>query len=156
MDTLTPASICRHARFRLATSRPTQFIDLTARLQRLVTETGLACGVLNVQTQHTTTGIVINEHEPLLLGDFETLLETLVPEGSYAHDDVTRRAVNVTAEERVNGHAHGRALFLPSAVSVNVVDGLLWLGRWQRIFFVELDGPRDRDVSTVLMGEAAR
>jgi thiamine phosphate synthase YjbQ (UPF0047 family) len=35
-----------------------------------------------------------------------------------------------------------------------VADGRLLLGRWQRVFFVELDGPRDREISVVLFGEA--
>jgi thiamine phosphate synthase YjbQ (UPF0047 family) len=36
---------------------------------------------------------------------------------------------------------------------LNVVGGELQLGRWQRVFMVELDGPRTRDVSFFLLGE---
>ena len=32
---------------------------------------GSSTGFVNVQTLHTTTAIVVNEHEPLLLTDFE-------------------------------------------------------------------------------------
>jgi thiamine phosphate synthase YjbQ (UPF0047 family) len=44
-------------------------------------------------------------------------------------------------------------MLLPTSVGLNVSGGRLQLGRWQRLFLVELDGPRDRGVSVLLMGE---
>ena len=156
METLT-ASACRHATIRLITYHPTQFLDLTDRLDKLVVDSGVRNGILNIQTLHTTTGIIVNEHEPLLLTDFQALLERTAPrDDQYRHDDPKARTVNVIAAERPNGHAHCRALLLPSSVCVNVVDGRLVLGQWQRVFFVELDGPRERNVSALVMGEAGQ
>jgi len=71
-------------------------------------------------------------------------------------DDLDLRAVNVIDEERPNGHAHCRALVLPSSVCLNVVRGGVQLGQWQRVFLVELDGPRDRNVSVMMLGEGWR
>ena len=157
METLTPASTCRHTRIRFTTRHPTEFIDLTDRLETLIAAAGVSSGILNVQTLHTTTAILVNEHEPLLLADFQRLLEHAAPsDGRYQHDDQTVRTVNVTAEERPNGHAHCRALLLPSSVSLNVTNGRVVLGKWQRVFLVELDGPRERDISAMLIGEAGR
>jgi secondary thiamine-phosphate synthase enzyme len=158
METLTPVSACRHTTsIHLTTTQPTEFIDLTDRLQRLVTDAGLRFGIMNVQTLHTTTGVVVNEHEPLLLADFQSLLETTAPnDGRYQHDDTNTRTVNLTDAERPNGHAHCRALLLPSSACLNVVEGRLFLGRWQRVFFVELDGAREREVSVLIFGEWAR
>jgi len=127
-----------------------EFIDLTPALAALVESLGVRDGVLTVQTRHTTTGVMINEHEPLLLNDLKAMFERLVPAGSYQHDDFRRRTVNLTPDERVNGHAHCRAALLRSTESVPIVDGALTLGRWQRIFLVEFDGPRRRDVSIAL------
>jgi secondary thiamine-phosphate synthase enzyme len=119
-----------------------------------VTDSGLGFGIINVQTQHTTTAIVVNEHEPLLLADFQALLERTAPrDGRYRHDDTTARTVNLTDAERPNGHAHCRALLLPSSACLNVTGSRLLLGRWQRVFFVELDGPREREVSVLVFGE---
>ena len=158
METLTPVSACRHTtRIHVSTAHPTQFIDLTDRLDALVADAGLRFGILNVQTLHTTTAIVVNEHEPLLLADFQSMLEAAAPgDGPYQHDDAAARTVNLTDAERPNGHAHCRALLLPSSACLNVVSGRLLLGRWQRVFLVELDGPRDREVSVVIFGETAR
>lgn len=157
MDTLTPARTCCHARIHIATRHPTQFIDLTDRLEGLAADAGLRFGILNVQTLHTTTAVIVNEHEPLLLTDFQALLETAAPgDGRYQHDDPIARTVNVTDRERPNGHAHCRALLLPSSACLNVTQGRLLLGRWQRVFFVELDGPREREISVLVFGEAGR
>ena len=145
----------RHATFHITTRQPTEFIDITDRLERLVADSGLRFGIVNVQTLHTTTGVVVNEHEPQLLRDFQVLLESAAPsDGRYRHDDMTARTVNLTDGERPNGHAHCRALLLPSSICLNVTGGRLVLGRWQRVFFVELDGPRERELSILLLGEA--
>ena len=157
METLSSASICRHTRMHLSTCHPTEFIDVTDQLQSFVADCGLRVGIINVQTLHTTTGIVVNEHEPLLLGDFQAFLEETAPcDGRYRHDDAALRIVNLTEQERANGHAHCRALLLPSSAALNVSRGRLVLGRWQRVFFVELDGPRERDVSLLVYGETWR
>lgn len=82
--------------------------------------------------------------------DFAALLARTAPQdGDYRHDDMSSRTVNVAPGERANGHAHCRALLLGSIVSLNVADGRLQLGRWQRVLFVELDGPRAREVSVL-------
>ncbi len=144
-----------HIRISVTTAHPTQFIDLTDRLERLIADAGLRSGILNVQTLHTTTAVVVNEHEPLLLTDFQAFLETAAPvDRRYRHDDATVRTVNVTAGERPNGHAHCRALLLPASVCLNVAGGRIVLGQWQRVFFVELDGPRERQISVLAAGEA--
>ena len=157
METLTPTSTCSHTRVGLTTSKPTEFIDLTARIEALVADSGVDIGFVNIQTLHTTTAIVVNEGEPLLLGDFTALLEQAAPrDRRYRHDDLIARTVNITAEERVNGHAHCRALLLPSSACLNISAGTLMLGTWQRVFLVELDGPRVRHVSILIAGEGRR
>jgi secondary thiamine-phosphate synthase enzyme len=146
----------RIATLGITTRQPTEFIDLTERLERLVADAGLCFGIVNIQTLHTTTGVVVNEHEPQLLSDFRELFEATVPnDGRYRHDDLTTRTVNVLEPERPNGHAHCRALLLPSSLCLNVIGGRLVLGRWQRVFLVELDGPRERMVSVMMFGEQA-
>jgi secondary thiamine-phosphate synthase enzyme len=155
METLAPTFVYRHTRVRITTERRTEFVDLTDGLDALVAEAHLISGVVNLQSLHTTAAIVVNEGEPLLMGDFETLLERLAPTAArYEHDDDALRTVNVTPGERPNGTGHCRALLLAPSVSLNVVNGGLMLGRWQRVFLAELDGPRERDISVLMMGEA--
>lgn len=148
-----PAWRCAHEVIRLHTRDEVQFVDITDDLAGLVWRHRLRAGLVNVQTRHTTTAIVMNEHEPLLLEDLRRTLERLAPRlTGYAHDDFRRRR-HVAPGERVNGHAHCRALVLPSHAVVNVAGGALQLGRWQRVFFVELDGGQAREASVMVLGE---
>jgi secondary thiamine-phosphate synthase enzyme len=106
---------------------------------------------------HTTTAIVVNEHEPLLLADFAALLGRVAPQDAlYGHDDITARTVNLAPGERPNGHAHCRAVLLGSSALLNLAGGHLQLGRWQRVFLVEMDGPRSREVSVLVLGGDGR
>lgn len=128
-----------------------QFVDITDRLAEVILRAGVVRGTANVYSNHTTVAIRVNENEPLLLTDFERLLERLIPPGSYEHDDMTRRA-GVPPDEPVNGHSHCRQLLLSSSETVPVVESALQLGRWQRVFLVELDGPRQRRITVQVMG----
>ena len=148
-------SIVRVVVVSVETRSPLEFVDITDVLSRTVNEVGLVEGLLIVQTRHTTTGLMINEHEPLLLADFEALFERLAPVSAvYAHDDFSRRTVNIGPGERRNGHAHCRAALLRASESVTVSGGRLSLGRWQRVFLVDFDGGQRREISLTLMGAA--
>jgi secondary thiamine-phosphate synthase enzyme len=152
--TLSHHPIVSHSRLRVDTQTATQFIDVTDELEALIARAGLQTGFVNIQSLHTTAAVVISEHEPLLLDDLSRLLDRVVPkDDAYQHDDASVRTVNCVPGERANGHSHCRALLLTSAICLNVVDGRPELGRWQRVFFVELDGPRSRELSVVLVGE---
>jgi secondary thiamine-phosphate synthase enzyme len=156
METLAASWTYQHRKIRIATERPTDFIDITGMVETLVADAGIEAGLVNIQTLHTTTAIVVNEHESLLLGDFRSLLEHLAPlAASYQHD-VGVRAVDPVPDERRNGHAHCRALLLATSGCLLVAARRLQLGRWQRVFLAELDGPRTRDVSILVAGGGGR
>jgi secondary thiamine-phosphate synthase enzyme len=143
----------RHTVITVETRCATEFVDITAQLAAAVEESGVAEGMLIVQSRHTTAGLLINEHEPLLLTDLELMFERLVPASHpYAHDDLTRRTVNLTERERTNGHAHCRAALLRTSEYLPIANGRLTLGRWQRVFLVDFDGGQQRNVLLTLMG----
>ena len=139
--------------YEVQTEKHVQFLDITDQVVQCVTEAGVQNGFAVVFSRHTTAGIRINEHEPLLLEDLVTLLDKLVPQTSgYRHDDFSVRTVNLTENERVNGHSHCRSLLLGTSETVPVAAGSLMLGRWQRIFLAELDGPRTREFVVQVVG----
>jgi secondary thiamine-phosphate synthase enzyme len=142
-------------RFRFESQHPTEFVDITDRLREEVQRAGLRTGRVHLQSLHTTLGLAINENEPLLLRDFEGLLERLAPVGAgYQHDDFARR-FDIAVDEPENGHAHCRQLLLTGFATLLVEDGELVLGRWQSVFAVELDGPRQRQLAIQLDGQFA-
>jgi secondary thiamine-phosphate synthase enzyme len=155
-ETSRAALKVHHHSIRLQTSASLQLIDLTERIAEIVAQAAIDTGLVNIQTRHTTTAIIVNEHEPLLLEDLKRMLERLAPaDEHYRHDDFSVRTVNLTPEERPNGQAHCRAMLLRTSEMLNIAEGRLQLGRWQRVFFVELDGARERAVSIIVMGQAA-
>jgi secondary thiamine-phosphate synthase enzyme len=157
MATLAPAFVYRHTRVRIETERRTEFIDLTDNLEELLAASHVVTGLVNVQSLHTTAAIVVNEREPLLLEDFQLLLQKIAPDDvPYRHDDEATRTVNLSPGERPNGSSHCKALLLGTSTCLNVLNGRLVLGQWQRVFLAELDGPRSREISVLVIGEAVQ
>jgi len=143
----------RHSTIRLQTASCMEFIDVTELVSQRIRNSGVKNGMVNVQTMHTTTAIIVNENEPLLLEDMKKAIERVSPRYlRYQHDDFTIRTVNLEPAECRNGHAHCQALFLSTSVTLNVVKGRMQLGRWQRIFFIELDRPKARNISLMIIG----
>lgn len=135
------------------TAETLDFVDITDSVQQEIAVSGVQNGVVNIQSLHTTMAVAVNENEPLLISDMKRLLEESAPQTrEYAHDDFKVRTVNMCKDECANGHAHNKALRLPVSIMLNIVEGKLQLGRWQRVFAVELDRSRDRQVALQIIG----
>jgi len=141
------------ARLAYRTAGAGTFLDITDDVVSTVRSSGVRRGLVHVYSTHTTAAVRINENEQLLLNDFKQFLERIAPagNGAYEHDDISRR-VDVPPDEPINGHSHCRHLLLASSETLPVVDGELCLGRWQRIFLVELCSARRRDVIVQVLG----
>ncbi len=119
----------------IRTRKRVEIIDITEKVEEFVKD--VEDGIALVYTRHTTTAIVINENEPGLLEDIINILNRLVPSNAgYMHDRIDN-----------NADSHLRAILLGNSVVVPVINGRLDLGTWQRILFIELDGPRTRRVT---------
>ena len=154
MQLHAPGIASRLRRLVFETTAAIQFVDITDEVADLVRVAGLREGVANVFSRHTTAAICIQEAEPLLLEDLRDFLERSAPAQShYRHNDFRVRTVHMHDDESPNGHAHCLQLMLGTSQSVPVLDGELLLGTWQRIFLVELDGPRQsREVVIQALG----
>jgi secondary thiamine-phosphate synthase enzyme len=132
------------------------FSDLTDDLRRAVKDSGVTDGAVIAFCSHTTCALLINEWEDGALADFRKHLTDLVPhEGVYyAHDDFDVRTQNMNEGERVNGHAHVKAMLL-SATShaIPVGAGEPAFGRWQRLILFEMDEPKPRQITFHVFGE---
>lgn len=138
-----PGTVAAVRRLELTTQQPIQFLDITDRVADIVRAAGLREGLVTVFSRHTTAAVRIQEDEPLLLEDLHAFLERCAPPSAhYRHNDFRVRTEHMHEDESPNGHSHCLQLLLGSGESVPVSDGGLLLGTWQRIFLVELDGPR--------------
>jgi secondary thiamine-phosphate synthase enzyme len=151
VNRLDPEPEIHRDHLRYLTGGGGQFIDITDDVEAAVARSPVHRGLAHVYSRHTTAAIRINENEPLLLADFGRFLEQMAPVGSYDHDDMERR-LEVPRDEPRNGHAHCRHLLLSSSETIPVDQGRLELGRWQRIFLIELCSSRLREVAVQVLG----
>lgn len=136
------------------TKEELDFIDITEEIEKFVGQSGISNGLVNIQTFHTTTAIIVNENEPLLLEDIKKNLKRLAPgDIDYEHDNFKKRTVNVCPGECANGRSHCKAIYLPVSATLNLVEGKIQLGEWQSVMFLELDHSRPRKVQIQIIGE---
>lgn len=146
--------IIKHKTLSYQTKKELDFIDVTDEIKSFVKESGIKSGLVNIQIMHTSAALMLNENEPLLLEDIKNNLESTAPKtNTYKHDDLNIRTINVCVEECINGHSHCKAIHLPVTITLNLIDGELQLGQWQRVFLVELDHSRPRKVQIQIIGE---
>ena len=133
---------------RLRTAGGLSVRDITDEVNEAVRTSGVRDGIACVYSPHTTCCVRVNEFESGFFDDFAAMLRRLVPaESYYAHDDWDKRTENICPEDMDvgNGHSHCMAMLLGTAgESVPIRDGVLMLGQWQRVLFIELDRERDR------------
>ena len=117
------------------TGAKTEFVDLTARLQQAVADSGVAEGLCHVFVPHTTAAVTINENaDPSVKADILMVLNKIISDReAYRHAEG-------------NSPAHIKASLVGPQLTVLVSQGRLLLGTWQGIFFCEFDGPRTRRV----------
>lgn len=128
---------------RVKTSRRVEIVDITRDLNELIKSNNFKNGIIDIFTRHSTSAIAINENESGLVNDFQNTLESVIPTGdNYKHNQIDN-----------NADSHIRAFFIGSSESIPVQNGSMNLGTWQSVFFVELDGPRNRTVIVTLIGK---
>lgn len=141
-------------RIEINTKKAPEFVDITDKVDGFIRDSSIRNGFAVVYSKHTTAAIRINENEPLLLQDMEEFLSKIAsPKEKYRHNDFSIRTVNMNDDECPNGHAHCQNLLLGSSENIPIIDGKLQFGKWQSVFFVELDMPRSREVLVQIVGE---
>ena len=129
---------------QVRTASRTQLQDVTDEIAAAVRDSGCADGVCHLYVPHTTAGVTINEgYDPAVAQDIAAAFERLVPR------------VLDSAHAEGNSDSHIKTALVGSSESVWVVAGKLALGRWQRIFFAEFDGPRSRELRVKIVPDPA-
>jgi secondary thiamine-phosphate synthase enzyme len=129
-------------------------IDITDRIVDFVSKSKIKNGLINIQTMHTSASVFLNTNEPLFLEDLKHNIESTSPRDiPYDHDDFKRRTIHMHKDESPNGHSHCKAAHLPTNITVNIINGKIQLGTWQRILFIELDKPKKRTTQIQIIGQ---
>lgn len=132
--------------FRVSTRGHGDVLDITPQVSRIVTDSGVHQGIVNIAGVGSTLGITTLEYEPGCVADLQRALDRIAPaDHNYAHnahwgDD--------------NGYAHLRSALVGTARSFPITDGRIGTGTWQQIVLCDFDSrARDRQVLVTVVGE---
>ncbi len=132
-----------HEKIHISTTAKFEIINLTDDIKKIVEESEIEDGLVNISTKHTTSAIIINEDENGLLYDYEELLKEIIPDKDYKHDLIDS-----------NAKSHLMGLLQNSNQTLPIIGTNISLGIWQSVFFVDFDGPREnREVIVSIIGE---
>ena len=153
---LTPQTFKTHvSTLLIETYMMPEFVDITKRVIDVVEESQVSDGMVCVFSRHTTAAVTIQENEPLLINDMSGLVERLAPRTArYGHNDFSIRTVHMDDDECPNGHSHCQHILIGNSETIPIVGGKLALGKWQKIFVVELDDSKKvpREILVQTMG----
>jgi len=122
-------------RISIKTNSRVDLIDITDKIQAVISKSKAKIGACFIFCPHTTAGLTINENaDPSVRSDIVNALNKLVPPGAgYSHTEG-------------NADSHIKSSLFGSSLTLFFEDGQLTLGTWQGIYFCEGDGPRSREV----------
>ncbi len=134
---------------KIKTSKRLEVLDITDQIERTIAGFEISSGIVVIWNPHTTAIITINENDPELWKDILDKFTELVPvEASYRHN---AKYAGIVREQ--NAHAHILNCLRGQSIAIPLLEGRLLLGTWQRILFLELDGPRSRRAILQAIGE---
>ena len=128
------------------TEKRVQFLNITDKVEELVTRSGIREGLCLVNAMHITASVYVNDAESGLLEDYREWLEGLAP-----HEPISRYRHNRTGED--NGDAHLKRTIMGREVVMAVTGGKLDTGPWEQIYYGEFDGRRRKRVLVKIIGE---
>lgn len=136
--------------FTLLTKQYNEMVLITDKMEKAVVESGIKNGIVTVITNHTTTGITVNEALECLESDITLFLERMVPEDyPYSHARILKNygstAGNATGH--LKAHITGNHCIFP------IVNSEIIKGEAQQLYLCEFDGPAKRTISISIIGE---
>ena len=128
-------------KIQVSTRRREELVDITSHVEKTVEKSGIISGLCVLYCPHTTGAITVNEGaDPSVATDIVMGLGRLIPrDWGFSHLEG-------------NSDAHIKASMIGPSETVIIDGGRLALGTWQRIFFCEFDGPRNRTFYVKVQG----
>jgi secondary thiamine-phosphate synthase enzyme len=128
---------------QVSTRNRTELVDMTNSVGEITRKSDIKNGLCIIHSIHSTTAIIVNEHEVGLARDLTKKVQQDYPRGAgWLHDRVDD-----------NADAQLASSFIGATKLLPVRERRLAKGTWQNIFLLELDGPRSRKITVEVMGE---
>lgn len=123
------------ATIRVRTTARWEILLITGEIQRALGGLTPGDGICTIVVPHTTCAISVNENaDPDVPTDLVKALQAMIPDVRFRHGEG-------------NSDAHLLSMMIGASLSWPYRNGKLVLGTWQGIYFIELDGPRERKVT---------
>jgi secondary thiamine-phosphate synthase enzyme len=126
------------------TRKRKEIVPITDEVERIIRASEIQEGLALVSAMHITASVIVQDEESGLWQDIMEWVEKVAPENpKYLH--------HRTGED--NGDAHLKNLLLHHQVMLPITNGKIDFGPWQRLFYVEFDGQRNKRVLVKVIGE---
>jgi secondary thiamine-phosphate synthase enzyme len=142
--------IIKLERVQLQTRKSEEAINITGKVEELVSASGVRHGLVNVLNTHTSAGILVTEGIPCLEEDILTHFARIFPEDENYHH---RRYLDYDGRLGFNADAHLKSVIGGISCSFPIADGKIVKGSRQTIYFMEYDGPLLRTYLVQVLGE---
>lgn len=120
--------------FDVRTSAREEILIITREVNEALRSMTSGEGLATIIVPHTTCAISVNENaDPDVPADLTRALKAMIPNVRFDHGEG-------------NSDAHLLSTIIGTSLTWPYRNGKLVLGRWQGIYFIELDGPRMREV----------
>ncbi len=131
---------------KLSTRGHTDIIDITPRVNEILTAEKISGGLVTIQVCGSTAALTTCEYESGLIKDLKEFFERLIPEGKGYHHDA--------AWHDGNGHSHLRASLVGPSLTLAFQNRKLLLGTWQQVILIDFDNrKRERELVVQILGE---
>ena len=117
------------------------FSDITNQVEEIIRSSEIKNGICTVFAVGSTSAVLINEDEPMLLQDLKNSLEKVAPEDEIYHHSE-------------NANSHIKSAFMGNSQTIPIKEGKILLGTWQSVMIANFDvDEREREVVVTLIGE---
>jgi secondary thiamine-phosphate synthase enzyme len=146
MKMQTGGSMIATDKISLNTKGFNDVLDISDAVTKIVKQSRVQNGLVNVFCSGSTGGITTIEYESGVINDLKKAIEKIAPSNMpYEHDKRWGDG---------NGFSHVRAALMKPSLTIPLVNGKLTLGTWQQIVFIDFDNrAREREVVVQIMGE---
>ena len=125
---------------KVKTTKHDEILDITDKIAELIKNEETEEGMCFVFVKHTTCAITTSEYTNDVKQDFLDFLRKITPQINFRHD-------------QKHSPDHLLSSLIGPSLSIPIKDGALDLGTWQRVFLVELSGPKERTISVTIIDE---
>lgn len=118
--------------------------DLTAAVSHIIAKSGMMDGLVLLFPLTTSAAVYVSDSDLNLTADFHGILNRLIPEGSYKHD---------LSDARKNARAHLMSMLSGHNLTLPITEGSLDLAVYQRVYYAEFDGGREKEILVKVIGD---